>query len=391
MEYIVVALEFLVVASILLVIYTYVGYPLLLRLLPEAPKPDTAGNDFVPPVTIILAVFRGKDEIASKIENTLSVDYPEEKRELIVITDGSDDGTDQIVEAYANRGVRLIRQLPRAGKTAAQKKGIAAATHQLLVFTDLTTKLEPCSLRNLVQPLADGRIGLVSSEDIWVSSDGQPTGAAQGAYVKYEMWLRNRESAVRSIVSASGCFYAVRKEFFEPIPDYLIDDTVIPLTVAQHGSRSIHEKSARSFIPMIPSAEREFTRRARMALGGINALMYKKQLLNPFRYGLFAIQLLSHKLFRWLVPFFLLLALIGNGALVALSDSIIWIGLLVPQLLFYATALVGYLLRSSTSVPKPIRLIYFFVSSNAALLLSWWHYFTRPKQATWGESRGSAS
>ncbi len=376
--------ESLFIVSVLLIVYTYAGYPIFLKLLPR--RPFTPGDRFTPPVTIVLSVFRGVDVIEKKLRNTFATDYPQDRLELIVICDGSDDGTDKKVASFGDPRVKLIRQNPRQGKTAAQKKAVVSASHDLLIFTDLTTMLDPDSIPHLVAPLADPAIGLVSSEDIWVTADGASSQSGQGAYVKYEMWLRDRESAVNSIVSASGCFYAVRREFFEPIPDYLIDDTVIPMTVVQHGSRCIHEKRAVSYVPMIPSADREFPRRARMALGGINALMYKARLLNPLAYGLYALQLWSHKLLRWLVPVFMLVAFLANAQLAALSPA--WGLLFFAQGCFYLSALYGYSRRESDNQPKIVKLIYFFVSSNLALLYAWWQFFTHRRQTTWTESRG---
>ncbi len=376
--------------ALLKIFYAYVGYAMLLKVIGK-PKPialPTAA--FTPPVSILCAVYQGKDSIQKKIENSFASNYPSDKIEFLIVTDGSDDGTPEIIESIGNPRVKLIRQEPRQGKTAAQKKGIAAASHEILICTDLTTMLEPDSIRELVKPLADESIGLVSSEDIWVNSDGSATQSAQGAYVKYEMWLRNRESSINSIVSASGCFYAVRKKFFEPIPDFLIDDIVIPMTVVEHGARAIHRSEARSLVPMIPKADKEFPRRARMTLGGINALWYKAHMLNPFRYGLFALQLASHKLARWMVPFWMLLLLIVPTIAIVMNLEwrLFWGGLLFAQLLAYLVALVGYLKRNDGSTPAPIRLIYFLVSSNLALLLSWYYFFTNPKQTTWSQSRG---
>lgn len=376
--------------GILKICYAYFGYALLLKLMRRDQEVRLPAGEFTPPLSVICAVYQGKETIRQKIENTFAGDYPADKLELVIVTDGSDDGTDEIVAAYPDARVRLIRQQPRQGKTASQKKGITAASHEILVCTDLTTMLERGSLREIVRPLADDTIGLVSSEDIWVGPDGQPTAAAQGAYVKYEMWLRDRESAVSSIVSASGCFYAVRRQYFEPIPDYLIDDIVIPMTVVEHGARAIHRREARSLVPMIPKARNEFPRRARMTLGGINALWYKCHLLNPLRYGWYAIQLASHKLARWLVPFWMLAVLITSTLAVMLHLQPVWLwgGILFAQIMFYLIALAGFLRRDHPATPAPVRLIYFLVSSNAALLLSWYYFFTSPKQTTWTQSRG---
>jgi len=376
--------EFIFIISILLIIYTYLGYPILLYIMPVKNKNDGL-TSYTPDVTVIIAVHRGADIIKKKIDNTLASDYPEDKLEVIVVSDGSDDGTDEIIETYYNDRVRLIRQIPRLGKTAAQKKAVAEARNDVLVFTDVTTMLEKTSLRQLVSNLSNKHIGLVSSQDKWIGQDGSVTESAQGAYVKYEMWLRKKESEVSSIVSASGCFYCVRKKFFEYIPDYLIDDTVIPLSVVEKGALCIHDNKAISIIPVIQSARREFSRRARMSLGGINALIYKYKLLNPFRYGFFSLQLISHKFLRWLIPLFMITALISNVILV--GSGVFWNYMLLLQITFYLFASYGYMRKENPNLNRPVKLIYFFTSSNLAILWAWFQFFTKRKQTIWHESR----
>jgi cellulose synthase/poly-beta-1,6-N-acetylglucosamine synthase-like glycosyltransferase len=375
--------ELVFILSVLLIVYTYAGYPLLLALMPERSWPDHAGCQ--PPVSIILSVFRGERVIEQKLKNTFDTDYPQQKLEMIVVLDGSDDGTADKLEALADKRVRVIRQSSRQGKMAAQKTAVASAAHDILIFTDLTTMLAPDSISRIVHHFGDPSVGLVSSHDIWVDENGQPASTCQGAYIKYEMWIRDRESAVNSIVSASGCFYAVRKRFFEFIPDYLIDDTVVPMTVAERGARCVHDKRAVSYVPVIPSADREFTRRIRIALGGINALMYKGRLLNPFRYGFLSIQLWSHKLLRWLVPVFMVLIFLANLHLAGKSS--LWNSLLVTQVTVYLIAFIGYWMREAKRTPRMVKLVYFFVSSNLALLCAWWQFLTNRKPTTWVESR----
>lgn len=378
--------EILFYLSIVAIAYTYLGYPLMLLLKRQHLEKEQDNSPFEPEVTVIITAHRGAGHISAKLDNTLATTYPHGKLRVIVVSDGSDDGTDAVVEQYPDQRVSLIRQIPRQGKTAAQKKALQRTTTDIVIFTDLTTSLDADSIGQLLKPLANRNVGLVSSEDVWVQPDGTPTRTAQGAYVKYEMWLRDREASVSSIVSASGCFYAVRKEFFEQLPDYLIDDTVVPLTVVERGQRAVHCAKAVSYVPMIPTAGREFLRRARMTLGGINALMYKRRLLNPFKFGFYSLQLWSHKMFRWLVPFFMLTGFLTNVYLAFLDGD--WLLLLILQCFFYLAALVGRILRTP---PTLLKLVSFFVFSNLALLLSWYQFFTNPRQTLWSESRGQSS
>lgn len=370
--------------SVAAVLFTYFGYPVLLLLMTERPGTRPQEN-FFPKISIIIPVYHGEKEIEAKLRNTIDTDYPLDKIEIIVIDDGVEDNTSAIVESFTEHEIKLIRQQPRAGKTAAQKKAVEAASHDIIVFTDLTTRLKRDSLINLLSRMSDMKIGLVSSNDMWMSADGKPLKSGQNYYVRYEMWLRDRESKVNSIVSASGCFYAVRKHFFKPIPDYLIDDIVIPLLVAEKRSRVVHNHEAVSYVPEVVGSQKQFVRRARMTLGGINALFYKKNLLNPFKYGLFSLQLFCHKLLRWLIPFFMIGAFLSNFILTFYSPG--WFWLFVLQFIFYGIALLGYLSQEKKNINKLVKIIYFFVSSNMSIVYSWYQFFFVPKQTKWDTSR----
>ncbi len=201
--------------SMAFVMYTYVGYPLALWLLGKRRSRDVVGSEIVPTVSIIIAARNEADKIQRKLDHTLALKYPTERLEIIVASDASDDGTDEIVKAYAARGVRLVRAPQRNGKEYVQGLAVAGATGDVIVFTDSATILEPEALRSLVQNFADPTIGAVSTEDCLVDAAGNPTG--EGLYVKYEMWVRRLESRFHSIVGLSGSCFAMRRELCTPL------------------------------------------------------------------------------------------------------------------------------------------------------------------------------
>ena len=205
--------------SMALVVYTYAGYPLVLLLLGRRRSPAVAPSELAPRVTVVIAARNEADKIRRKIEHTLALDYPADRLEILVASDASDDGTDAIVEEYADRRVRLVRAPQRNGKEHAQSLAIAVARGDVLVFTDAATLLEPLALRSLVRNFDDPTVGAVSTEDCLVDAAGNPTG--EGLYVKYEMLVRRLESRFHSLVGLSGSCFAMRRALCQPWPTHL--------------------------------------------------------------------------------------------------------------------------------------------------------------------------
>lgn len=363
-----------------LVVYTYVGYPLVLWALVRLRAREVAQEDIAPSVSIIVAARNEADKIRQKIEHTLGLVYPRDRLELIVASDASDDATDAIVEQYAGQGVRLVRAPQRRGKEFAQSLAIRVARGEVLIFTDAATLLAPDALTRLVRSFADPTIGAVSTEDAVVDAAGQPT--AEGVYVRYEMGVRRLEGRFHSIVGLSGSCFAIRRELCSHWPATLASDFLSALHAARAGYRSITDASVRGRFVAVGSAQAELRRKVRTFLRGITVLMANLDLLNPFRYGWFAFQLASHKLLRFLAPFLLLAALVSS----LLSGDTLLRALVWPQAGFYLVGSVSGIVRPLQRWPLA-RVAHYFTMVQVAMLTAWVKYALGQQQVTWEPSK----
>jgi cellulose synthase/poly-beta-1,6-N-acetylglucosamine synthase-like glycosyltransferase len=337
----------------------------------------------LPFVSMVIAARNEADKIGRKIEHSLALDYPRERLEILVASDASDDGTDDIVRGYAGQGVRLVRAPQRKGKENAQALALVEATGEIIVMTDSATLLEPQALRALVANFADPSIGAVSSEDVIVDAAGNPT--AEGVYVKYEMAVRRLESRFHSLVGLSGSCFAIRRSLCGYWPSTLASDFLSALHAARGGYRAVADAEARGRFVAVASSQAETRRKVRTFLRGITVLMANADLLNPFRYGRFAFQLASHKLLRFVAPLLLLTALAVSAAGLALGDRPL-AALFGMQVAFYALGVGGgriALLRRNALV----RVAYFFIMVQWAMLLAWAKYVAGEQQTTWEPSK----
>ena len=372
--------------SIAVVVYTYAVYPIVLWLLGALRPRNVVKKEIVPTVSIVIAARNEADKIRVKLEDTLALRYPADRLQILVASDASDDGTDDIVKTFAGRGIELVRAPQRKGKEHVQSLAVAAATGEVVVFTDSATILEPDSLRSLVQNFADPTIGAVSTEDNLVDANGNPTG--EGLYVKYEMWVRRLESRFHSLVGLSGSCFAIRRPLCTPWPANLASDFRAALQTARSGYRSIADASACARFVAVTSSHAEMRRKIRTFLRGITVLMANVDLLNPSRFGRFAFQLFSHKLLRFLAPLFLVAALVASVAGALAGDR----PLLVLGALQAAFYLAGYV---SSLVPRLqeqrlIRVAHFFTMVQCAMLVAWVKYALGQQQVTWEPSRRQA-
>ncbi len=305
----------LVAAAALVGGYAYVGYPLVLTFLPRRWRPpDTVPerNEW-PFVSITLAAYNEERALGDTLKCLLEVDYPADRRQIVVISDASTDATDDIARSFAGDGVELLRLPVRSGKTAAENASRAAIRGEIVINTDATVRIAPHALKPLVAAFRDPSVGVASGRDVSVGSDATQNRGESG-YVGYEMWVRDLETRSGGIVGASGCFYAGRRELHsEIVPAALSRDFAAPLIAREHGFRSVSVSDAVCFVPRTPSLRREFSRKVRTMARGLDTLFYKRHLLNPVRHGRFAWMLLSHKLARWLVPW---AAMVGVGGAV---------------------------------------------------------------------------
>jgi hypothetical protein len=366
--------------SICGIFYAYFGYPLALYMISMIRNREVRQDpDYLPTVSLIITVHNEKKRIESKIENTLALIYPKDRFEVIFASDFSTDGTDDIVRKYSANGFRLVRPDKRGGKEYAQKCAIGEAKGDIIVFTDVATMLERDGIRKIVSNFADASVGSVSSEDRFIGRDGKASG--EGAYVKYEMWLRSLETRVNSVVGLSGSFFAARKTVCEDWPVNIPSDFNTLLNSIKKGFRGISDPHSIGIYTDIRDDKKEFARKVRTITRGISALMVSIGLLNPLKYGFFSWQLFSHKFMRWMVPLFMAAAFAAN--IILATKRRLYFLILVLHALFYVLAALGPVLAGFSSV---FKIPYFFVSSNRAIAVAWIKYLKGERFVTWTPS-----
>ena len=348
------------------VVYAYAGYGVCLGVLGRIRglRPVRRG-DITPSASLIIAAHNEAKRITAKIENSLAQDYPADRFEIIVASDCSTDATDGIVRSYEPRGVRLIRAGERRGKEHAQSLAIDAARGDILVFSDAATRLDPDAVRQIVKSFADPSVGCVSSVDRMLDSEGKATG--EGAYVRYEMQLRALESSVQSLVGLSGSFFAARREVCRPWRIDVPSDFTTVLNAVSQGLRGVSDPHAIGYYADLADSRKEYARKVRTVVRGVSGLLTHRRLLNPFRYGVFAWQLFSHKLCRWLVPFAMLGAIMSNAVLARHSGMYQIIG--IGHAAFYALAILA--LRFHSPLLRMWRPVGFLVLANLSILNAW--------------------
>jgi biofilm PGA synthesis N-glycosyltransferase PgaC len=360
------------------VLYTFLGYPLLVGLIARlAPRPIQRAA-ITPKVTLMVPAYNEAGVIARKIENSLALDYPRDQLEVVVVTDGSDDATPDIVTGYAERGVKLHHQSQRQGKMAAISRVLPLLGGEVVVFSDANAMLQSGGLRALVRNFADPSVGGVAGEK-------QVLGGGEGFYWHYESFLKRCDSALSSAMGAAGELFAIRRSLFEaPPPDTLLDDFVISLRLVEAGWRVVYEPDAVVTEKPSPTLLGEWERRTRNAAGGFQAMRRLSSLLNPAR-GTVAWQYFSHRVLRWAVtPFLLPVIFALNMVLLVLP---IYRPVFLVQVAFYVAALVGYALARGGKQDGPLYVIFYFCFTNAAILAGFRRYVTRTQPVTWAKAR----
>lgn len=374
-------LTFLFWLLLLLAVYSYFLYPVVLALLlswrPRAATVPVAGGP--PRLSLVIAVYNEAARLREKLDNSLAIDYP--GLEIIVASDFSSDGTDDIVREYADRGVRLVRAEERSGKENAQRCAIAVATGDILVFSDVATQIPADALRKLSHYFTDAKVGAVSSEDRFVSQDGGVVG--EGAYVRYEMWLRRMESGLAGLVGLSGSFFAARREICQVWDVHCPSDFNTALNCARSGRLAVNAPDVLGFYQDLKDPQKEYMRKVRTVLRGITAIARHTDVLDVRRFGLFAFQVWSHKVMRWLVPWFLLLLFLVNATL--LGCGWFYTACFLAQLVFYGVAVAAHF-DARVKNNGAARIIYFFVQANVAIADASCRYLAGKRMTTWQPS-----
>lgn len=363
-----------------IVTYVYVGYPLLAGYLARKRPRPVAYAPVNPSISIIVAAFNEERGIAAKLRNLLDLDYPADRIEVIVASDGSTDATDGIVRDHPDPRVRLMRVEGRVGKTACQNAAAAAAQGEIIVFTDATTEVQRDALRRIAGNFADSEVGCVAGCLVYRGKDDGATSRGGTAYWGYEIGLRRAESAMGSLVGVSGCLYAVRRSAYRPIRPDLISDFVIASHMRELQLRTVLETGAICFEDTLDHGRAELGMRVRVAIRSINALVVERRFLNPLRHGMYAWQMISHKMLRYASPVFCLGALVASALLVprpfytaAFAAQVIVIVLGLLAMMFHRT--LGGLPGFSQS--------YYFLLTNLASALALICYLRGDRMVTW--------
>lgn len=373
-------------ALVLLMLYTLGGYPFLLRFLTsfrkEAQYPPVNER---PAVSFIVAAYNEEKNIAAKLDNLRRIEYPTDLVEFIIGSDGSTDATDRMVTeaATADTRIRFFRLEKRGGKIAVLHHAAAKASGAILIFTDCSVRTDADIVPKIVACFQDPMVGLVSSRDVWVDEkSGTPLG--QKEYIDYEMTIRRLESRLNSLVSASGSFFAVRKELFRPYGGDQADDFALPLQVYRQGYKVIHRDDLIGYVPMVASSGAELSRRTRIIQAGIRTVLANAALLNPFRYPVFSWQLWSHKVLKWLFPFMVAANIILAAVLWGVSP--VYKAIIGLYGLTAVLALLGYVAKGEGLSFKPFRTANFLLLSMTAVVTAWYRVLIGHRTVTWEPS-----
>lgn len=375
-------LEILFWSSGLLICYAYVFYAAFLGIIRHfiPPSPSPTCHE-LPTISIIVAAYNEERAIEERIKNCFNLDYPKEKIEIIVASDGSTDSTNKIVASFTDPRVRLLPLKERRGKVNAINEAAPQSQNEILIFSDATSHFDPNLAKKLVRHFGSEKVGCVCGNVVFENAEGSKTGELEGAYWRLETYLRNREGERGCTLGATGAAFAMRRELWAPCPsNAIVEDLVIPMRILQQGYRVNFEPEAIAIETAAEKIEEEFERRRRIGAGALQSFFLLLPMLNPAK-GFPAFAFVSHKVLRWVTPLLMILALASNMTLAIKSPF--YAGILVPHVLFYTFALLGLLVGSKNRVYRILSLPYYFVSMNTALLWGYIRYLRGTQKVTW--------
>lgn len=385
--------EIIFFAFLFILFYSYFGYGILLFFLVRIKRALTKKEEFepyseYPEVTLLVTAYNEKDYVHQKVENSLNLNYPEEKLKLLWVTDGSDDGTPDILGNY--KQITVLHQDERKGKIAAMNRAIKYVETPIVVFSDANTMLGNESVKVIADLFKDPTVGCVSGEKRITSKEkDQAAGAGEGLYWKYESKLKEWDSDLYSAVGAAGELFAIRTELYQEVePDTLLDDFIISLRVAMSGYKIAYNPNAYAIEAPSANVREELKRKIRIAAGGIQSIVRLSSLLNIFKYGLLSFQYISHRVLRWtLAPIALLLIFILNIFLYDKSGfytATLWL-----QIIFYITAILGWYLQGKRINFKILFVPYYFLMMNYAVYRGFFRYISKKQSVKWERAKRS--
>lgn len=372
------------------ILYTYLGYPIIVWLLARVRKREVIKADIVPRVSVVIACHNEQDNIKARIKNLLGCDYPHALLEIVIISDGSTDFTADIARRHTSDRVRLFSYEEQRGKAAALNIGVEMATGEIVVFADARQSFEPNAIKELAANFADPTVGAVSGELLLDGAGGSSVGEGIGLYWKYEKWIRKSESRSGSMIGATGAIYAIRRELWRPLPEStILDDVHTPMRIALGGHRVVFDEKARAHDKAVESAGHEFARKVRTLTGNYQLCQLMPRLLFPNSVLLF--QFYSHKLMRLGAPILLLLILAANVFLAASPANsaapLLYRVSLAGQVVFYAGVAAGAWLLKHNRRVRLLNLAYVFSLMNAAALIGLLFFLLR-KRDVWVKRLG---
>jgi len=366
--------------SLFLIFYTYAGYSLLIMAIAVFFRNRVDKKEIEPKVTFLITAYNEEKSIAEKLENTLSLDYPANKLEIVVASDGSTDRTDDIVKGYASRGVRLIRVEGRVGKTETQNRAVKKCKGEIIIFSDATTRYEKHNIRKFVQNYADQSIGAVSGRYEYFNPTGASIGIGNILFWKYENHIKKMQTRIKTITGCCGCIYSVRRKLYEPLPPDIISDLVEPLKILEKGYRIAFEPEAVAYEETTEKASEEFHMRIRVISRGMRGLMFMKKLFNPFEFGFVSFQLFSHKILRWCIPLLMITTFVSNIFLIGRPFYNI---IFYLQVAFYVMAMLAWVGEKTNIKIKLFSIPLYFITVNMAALISMYKTLKGYKAVTW--------
>ena len=366
---------FVTIGCLLLPLYVYFGYPLVLlvlsRLKPPVPEPEF---ETWQKVTLVVSCYNEASVIAEKLQNSLALNYPAELLDILVISDGSDDGTDQIVQSFAPLGVRLLRQEGRLGKTMGLNLALAHTDADYVVFSDANAMYEPDAIMQLVRFFQLPEVGYVVGAALYTDGSDNAAAANEDLYWRYELKLKQWESRLHSVVGGDGAIYAIRRTLWQPLQQKDINDFVNPLQIVAQGYRGIFTPTARCFEETAGDFTKEAKRKERIVNRSVRGLMRVKQVMNPFNTGWFSFQVISHKLLRWLLPYFACVGLLGSALLATQHVFIFQLLSMGAAIVFFFAAIGAYYQRNNNlnivfAVPFYLLMVNFYAMRGVLMAL----------------------
>ena len=371
----------------ILVGYVYVGYPILIGLLAWVmPKPVRQAS-IEPTVTLLISAFNEAHVIGDKLKNAVALDYPKNKLEILVISDASSDETDSIVQSFSDQGVTLLRMPERGGKTVGLNAAMKIAKSDIVIFSDANIMYREDTILQLVKNFADSSVGCATGDSQYVDDPHSAAHAQENTYWGYERFIRSMESLVGSTVGGDGAIFAIRRELYQPLSPETINDLVIPLQIVTKGYRAVFEPTAVGLEPSAGDFRKEFRRKRRIVNRSWRGVMSVAGILNPFCSGIFAWQVWSHKVLRWLVLPFLMIGFAGCLSAYEIGGVYrlgVWGGIAS----FFAAAAGPFLPASLGRSAKVVQTVFYFYLVNLAAILGVTKALSGRVDRIWAPERG---